>query len=362
MDPWVGLAVSTSTCVGVSLFCSLCEAVLYSVPLTVVRSGAEAGDRQWQRMLTLKEEPARPIAGILITNTIANTAGATVSGMFAERVFGHFSFAIYSVALVIAILLFGEILPKTFGVTMCRRLGPVVALPIRGMMVLWAPLIALTNLVTRRIQEKAGETPAINEWELAALMRQGVRDGAFRPQEAHIVESVLRLDRLRVRDIMTPRTVMVALPAETIIAEAARERGLWQHGRVPIYRDDPDQVVGFVLRRDVLLNDDDVTRRLSDIAKEPLQAFELLPCDQLLELFLTERRHLAMVIDEYGQIEGLVTLEDVLETLLGREIVDESDLEPDLRQKAERLAAQRFEDLGVTDDSADDVQPDGETA
>lgn len=359
MDPRVGLAASTAVAIGLSMACSLCEAVLYSVPISVVRTGADHGDRRWRLMLAMKTNPARPIAGILITNTIANTAGATIAGVFAEKVFGNLGVSVFSALLVLAILWFSEILPKTIGVVYCRQLGALVAWPIRALVTLWYPFIRLTEWITRRIGVREPEGGQIDEWELAALLRQGVSDGAFRPQEARIVESVLRLDRLRVREIMTPRTVMVTLPADLPVAEAARHEAFLHHARIPIYEGEPDRVIGCVLRRDVLLADQ--TGVLRDLASPVPHVFELMGCEQLLDKFVTERRHLAMVIDEYGQIEGLVTLEDVLEALLGVEIVDESDVEPDLRAKAERLAAQRRESLGVTDDEPVPPEPPEDT-
>ncbi|MBI2301268.1 MAG: CBS domain-containing protein, partial [Armatimonadetes bacterium] len=152
----------------------------------------------------------------------------------------------------------------------------------------------------------------------------------------------------QVRDIMTPRTVMVSLPADLPLAEAARDPRLLEHSRIPVYDGEPDRVLGFVRRHNVLAHAAE-PGTLRDLVQEALQAFELMTCDQLLARFLDERVHLAMVIDEYGQAEGLVTLEDVLEALLGMEIVGEDDVGPDLREEAERLAAERLEHFGVAE-------------
>lgn len=361
MDPVTGLVLTTALCMGLSMFCSLFEAALYSVPMNTVRSMAEAGDRRWRRMLELKEDPGRPIAGILISNTIANTAGASMAGAFAQQVFNNVGVSIFSACLVLGILYFSEIIPKTIGVAFHRQLAPYIAWPIKLLVFVWFPVIKLTEVVTQAIQARAGDEAEISEWELATLMRKGVQEGTFRAQEARIVESVLRLDTLRVRDIMTPRTVMVTAPGSLSIAEAAQQKELWRHGRVPITGDDPDQVIGQVLRRDVLLNSDDAGRTLHDIASELLFAPELMRVDQLLDKLMSEKRHLAMVVDEYGQIEGLVTLEDVLEALIGREIVDELDPGEDLREKAEKLAEARREQLGVTDYEPADAAESDET-
>lgn len=354
MSPATGLAISTTGCVGFSMICSLCEATLYSVPLSAVSHGVSAGDRRWRVMQALKDNPGRPIAGILISNTIANTAGATLAGAYAQQVFHSLGLSLFSAGLVLAILLVGEIIPKMVGVTFSRQVAPVVAYLIRWLVILWTPVIVLTELITRGIQRRASGDAAVNEWELAALMRQGVETGAFRDQEARIVESVLRLDTIQVRDIMTPRTVMVAAPAAMSIAEAAQDQRLWQHGRIPVYDDQPDAVVGIVLRHDILRHADDSLRTLRDLAVEAAFVPELMRADQLLDKLIGERRQIALVIDEYGQIEGLVTLEDVLESVIGREIVDELDTEPDLREKAERLAEARREQLGVADSEPTD--------
>jgi len=343
-----GLVLSTVTCIGMSMACSLFEATLYSVPMSNVRAGVERGDRRWKRVEALKLNPGRPIAGILIGNTIANTAGATLAGAFAQQIFDSVGMSIFSASLVLGILFFSEIVPKTIGVTFCRQLAPLVAWPIQFLVVFWMPVIWLTELFTRLITRQA-DAPTISEWELAALLRQGVRDGTFRPFEARIVESVLRLDSLRVKDIMTPRTVVVSAPAELTLAEAATRHELWQHGRVPIYDDEPDRVVGLVLRRDVLFASEPLERTLRDIASEVVFVPELMRVDQLLDKLISERCHLALVIDEYGQAEGLVTLEDVLEALIGQPIVDDLSRQPDLRAKAERLAEIRREQLGVSE-------------
>jgi len=193
-----GLVLSTVTCIGMSMACSLFEATLYSVPMSNVRDGVERGDRRWKLVEALKLNPGRPIAGILIGNTIANTAGATLAGAFAQQIFDSVGMSIFSASLVLGILFFSEIVPKTIGVTFCRQLAPLVAWPIQFLVVFWMPVIWLTELFTRLITRQA-DAPTISEWELAALLRQGVRDGTFRPFEARIVESVLRLDSLRVR-------------------------------------------------------------------------------------------------------------------------------------------------------------------
>jgi len=343
-----GLVLATSASIGCSMVASLFEATLYSVPMSSVRAGVDRGERRWVRMQRLKANPARPIAAILITNTIANTAGATMAGAYAQQVFNQLGVSIFSACLVLGILWFSEILPKTVGVVYCNQIAPLVARPIQLLVTFWMPIIVLTEVVTKLITQRA-DTPTISEWELAALMRQGVQDGTLRPFEARIVESVLRLDNLRVKDVMTPRTVMVSAPAELTLAEAAKRHELWQHGRVPVYEDEPDKVVGLVLRRDVLLSTDRPDRTLREIASDVLFVPELMRVDQLLDKLIAERRHLALVVDEYGQVEGLVTLEDVLEALIGQPIVDDLSRQPDLREKAERLAEIRREQLGVSE-------------
>lgn len=360
MSAVTGLVLATGASIGFSMVASLFEATLYSVPISAVRAGVDRGERRWLRMQRLKDNPARPIAAILITNTIANTAGATMAGAYAQQVFHRLGVSIFSACLVLAILWFSEILPKTIGVVYCRQLAPLVAGPIQVMVTFWMPIIKLTELFTRLITKRA-DAPTISEWELAALMRQGVQDGTLRPFEARIVESVLRLDNLRVKDIMTPRTVIVSAPAELTLADAAARVALWQHGRVPIYDEDPDRVVGLVLRRDVLLADEGLERTLRDIATDVLFVPELMRVDQLLDKLIAEHRHLALVVDEYGQVEGLVTLEDVLEALIGQRIVDDLTQQPDLREKAERLAEIRREQLGVTDPDQGSTSDNGDS-
>lgn len=342
LEPWTGLALSVTVCMGGSFACSLFEAVLLTVPRAVVQSGAEAGNPRWKRMAALQANPGRPIAGILITNTIAHTAGASSAGAFAQQLWHDWRLTLFTAGLTLGILWLTEIVPKNVGVVFNRRLGGWVAGPIQALVVFWTPMIWLTELSTRALR-KHGNDSQFSEWELAALLRQGVREGALRRREARIVEGVLRLDTMRVRDIMTPRTQVVSLPARMTLVDAARDEGLLRHGRIPVYEGEPDKVIGIARRRDVLGVEPDDQRTLGDVAApDVLMVPELLRVDQLLEKFVTERRHLALVADEYGQIEGLVTLEDVLEQLLGHELIDESE-EPPTASPPVRAAARREE-------------------
>ncbi|MEM8997528.1 MAG: hemolysin family protein [Acidobacteriota bacterium] len=335
----------------VSAFCSLSEAALYSVRLPFVRQLASEGSRSGAILEGFKRNMERPITAILIVNTAANTAGAAVAGAEAQVLFGDDAARIwFPLYFTLAVLLFAEILPKIAGVTYDSAVSRVVAAPWRvAIVVLW-PLVWISQRLSRLVQKETEEKMAPEE-EIHQVAALSAEEGSILPMEAELVANVLRLDEIRARDIMTPRTVVFKLREDATVEEVYEAVVGSQHSRFPIHGEDPENWLGFVFKSDILerMAKDDFNVPLGALRK-PLELVpDSLPGHRLLTEFLKRRRHMLGVLDEYGGMAGLVTLEDVMETLIGEEIVDETDRDVDLqevaRRRGQRLdAARRFSD------------------
>ncbi|MDP6118378.1 MAG: hemolysin family protein [Planctomycetota bacterium] len=332
------LIISVSVVIVASALCSLCEAVLYSVPLSHVETLAEKGRRSGHLLKALRGDVDRPIAAILSLNTIANTAGAAVAGAAAAYVFTDYVYAvpIFSALLTLTILIFSEIIPKTIGVVYSRQLSGILAFPIHYLCLIMSPFIWMAQLVTRIIASKHKE--AVSDEELKAMTRIGKESGSIEEDEAEVIENILELDQKSAREIMTPRSVMFELEARATVAEAREMEGMSTYSRIPIYDENPEDVIGMVMRRDILSSvaDDLDDQKVEQLMRPIHFVADSTPLDDLLQLFLDRRQHLFIAVGEHGGVAGLVTLEDVLEEILGREIVDESDEVEDLRELARR--------------------------
>ena len=332
------LILAVGLAVGISAFCSVAEAVLYSVPWSRIEQLREAGKASGNILYALRTDVEKPIAAILSLNTIANTAGASIAGAAAARLFGQEALSVFAVGFTVTILVFSEILPKTIGVMYTRSLAPVVAGPLKALVWLLTPVVVLLGLISRLVQRK-GAGPRHTEEDISALATITRRSGVLKPYEELVIKGVLALDLKVARDIMTPRTVVFSLPAELTVAQARAHGEPWHHSRVPVYEaDDPEEIVGLVYRRDVLvaLAEDMEETTLTDIMKPVRFVLDSLSLDKLLITFLESRMHLFIVLDEWGGIAGVVSLEDVLEEILGKEIVDETDEVVDLRALARK--------------------------
>ena len=330
----VGLVVLTSSA------CSLFEAVLYSVPLSQIDALERAGKPSGPLLRTLRSQVDRPIAAILSLNTIANTGGAALAGAIASSVLGSVWIGYFSGAFTLAILLLSEIIPKTAGVVYASRLAGPLARPIMMLVNICTPIIWVSRLITQLVATR-NETDRVSDEDLLLMVRRGLRSGDLQPHEADVISNVLALEVKTAAQVMTPRIVLFALHSNVTLAEAAADDHLLRHSRVPVYEDNPDDVIGIVHRRDIL---DAAAKDQFDTSLEQLMrpvhfVVETVKLDQLLRTFLEQRQHLVVVTDEFGSVSGIVTLEDVLEEILGREIVDEFDQVVDLRAFARQQRA-----------------------
>ncbi|MHC5037090.1 MAG: CNNM domain-containing protein [Planctomycetota bacterium] len=364
----IRLILAVSIAVGVSFLCSLMEAALFAVGAPFVRSLKESGSRVGKILERFKENVDRPISAILILNTTANTAGAAVAGAAAADYWGDRSLFWFSLMFTLLILFISEIIPKVLGATYCRPVAVLMAIPLSIAIILLSPLIFITRAVSRFLRrEDLG--PEASEEEVRAMAAISADEGSILPIEKELIGNVLRLNEVTAEDIMTPRTVVFRKPEGMPLREVATDTVGWTFSRVPIHReDDVDELVGIVLRRDVFsgIAENQLNTTLAEIAHPVRFVSESMPGHTLLTEFIKARQHLFAVVDEYGGLTGIVTLEDVLELLLGKEIVDEFDTAVDMQEEARKRRGQtekiRIASLSGSNDDSETLEgPEPET-
>ncbi|QDU59197.1 Hemolysin C [Planctomycetes bacterium Pan216] len=366
------LTVAGITLLG-SFICSLLEAVLYTVTPSQVELLRKRQVFGADLLARLRTDMQEPIAAILTINTITHTVGAAWCGALVGHNYGDFALGIFAAVFTLAILFVTEIVPKSLGVTYAYQMAPWIAWPIQVQIWLIWPVVKISALVMALFTQK-DENLFPTEEEIMAMTRLAMKGGELRPQELAWVENSLRLDQVKAADLMTPRTVVYSLPADLPIEDVKERSRHWVHSRLPLTEDqDPDQIVGMVHRRDVFdafVRPKPAVKTLRDIKRDLEFVPESMRGHQLLDKFIKEKRHMVGVISEYGGFEGVVTLEDVLECLLGDEIVDEHDRHADLQKvarerakaRAKELARIRAEERMLTKDASQDPSTDGETS
>lgn len=330
------LCLATGLAIIISAMCSIFEAVLYSVPLGHIEVLSRSNKLSGRLLQKLKKEIHQPITAILTLNTIANTAGAAIAGASAAVVFGEQYLAWFSATFTFAILLFSEILPKTIGVAYCKGLAPWIALPLHWLVKILTPAIWMIQTITKLIPTKQKEL-LVSAEEIQAIATFSRRSGEISRQEERVITNILQLKNKSVREAMTPRTVTFSLSANLSVSEATGFDEKWNlHSRAPVYSKDPDDVVGIVMRKDVLINvargNNDV--KLMDLMYPAHFVPESAQLTRVLIDFIEHRRHLFVVVDEYGGVTGVISLEDIIEEIVGQEIMDESDQTRDMRELA----------------------------
>ena len=324
---------------GISATCSLFEAVLYSTRIGTLEAvrRKDPTDPRATQMIELKRNISAPISAILILNTIANTAGATLAGLISARALQPQFVPVYTVCFVLGILILSEIVPKTYGVVHWRRMWRIITWPLIAIKTALAPAVALTQQLTNLLAHRTA-IPSVTEDEILAMVQLGASEGHISQSESRLVRNIIHMEDIVARDIMTPRIVMFTLDESTLVQDAQPSIQQAGFSRLPIYHQEAENITGYVLRQDVFRAlGEETSHSLKSLAKPITFVPESANCLSLLNQFLKERRHLAMVTDEYGGLAGLITLEDLIETLLGSEIVDETDQTIDMRSKAKRL-------------------------
>lgn len=330
------LILAVSLAIGISALCSIMEAVLYSVPISHVEVLFKNKTLSGRTLKEMRTNIHRPITAILTLNTIANTTGAAVAGAYFVALYDEQHLAVFSGLFTLAILLFSEILPKTAGVAYAKPLSGIIALPLKWLIIILNPIIWMCQMITTLIPSK-NRKEIFSAEEILAVAVLSRKSGEIDPHQENVIANILNLKNIPVRQAMTPRTVMFSLSKDLTVGESKELRNEWdRHSRVPVYEKDPDDIVGIVLRKDFMLclAEGDDRQLLSELMQPVHFVPESAPLNNVMMDFFERRQHLFVVVDEYGGVTGVISLEDILEDIMGREIIDESDLATDMREFA----------------------------
>jgi CBS domain containing-hemolysin-like protein len=345
------LVISVILAITVSALCSICEAVLYSISASQVEMLKKSGDQTAIHLQKLRADIDEPITAILTLNTIANTVGAAVAGAAAAKLFGDQNFILFSGTFTLSILIFSEILPKTIGVTYAYKLAPVITYPLLLMVITLKPIVWLCRYITRILPQRSEES--ISAKEIQTIAALSLESGDIEEDEEKVINNIIELKSKIVREVMTPRTVTFSIAEHITIEEAmSMVTQLSSHSRIPLYDEEPNDVTGIVMRKDILqaAAEGKNELKLSDYSHPAHFVPETAPLNRILVDFFDQRQHLFVVVDEYGTVTGIISMEDVLEEIVGREIIDESDKNRDMRElaRSQNLESQQnIEDNGA---------------
>lgn len=319
----------------ISFLCSIMEAVLLSTPQSFLIVKYEKGNAWAKTFLDLKNNIDKPLSAILSLNTVAHTVGAAGVGAQAIKVFGEASFGIVSAVLTILILVITEIIPKTIGATYWRNLTKFSSAVIKGMIFITYPLVVLSAVITRVISKNKLEQTTSRE-EIAALANIGADEGVFSKKEHKIIQNLLRLKNMKVTQIMTPRVVLAIADENLYLKDFLRNKDYLRFSRIPLYSENEENITGYVFRQKVFekLAENQYELKLKDIKREIVIVPDSIVLFNLWEKLLEAKEHIAVIVDEYGGLDGIVTMEDIIETLLGLEIIDEKDTVTDMQKFA----------------------------
>ena len=326
----------------ISFLCSVLEAVLLSTPMSFITMKEEQGVKTATLMKEYKSNIDRPVAAILSLNTIAHTIGAAGVGAEAVKIWGQEAFGIISAILTLLILVLSEIIPKTIGSTYWRSLAMISTKTIRCLVIITWPLVMLLELITKWISPKV-QPLTVSREEVSAMVTVGTEEGVFEAEENKMIQSFIKIVNVTAKEIMTPNLVVEAAQQDSTLREFYNNRKEWDYSRIPIYNDNRDYITGYVLRATVLerLAEDKFNITLKEIKRPILTFMENEAVSNIWEKMLEKKEHISVITDEYGCMRGLVTMEDVIETMLGVEIIDENDDTADLqvlaREKWQRL-------------------------
>ncbi len=338
------LTLITVASLAISFFCSIMEAALLTVPIAHVKSVADSGSATGKKLLQFKEDIRQPIAAILLLNTISHTVGSAVGGALVAETFHRDSAVVaFSIIFTLALLYLAEIPPKELGVVYCRSVSLAITYPLAFLIKLFMPFIWLSEWLARWVGGDS-EEPSLSLAEVLSVAAIGSEEGVLDRLEGSVIRNIIGLDRRLVKDILTPRVVVFRLEESRMVGEVEEDIFTWSHTRIPLFpEDEPDRVERYVLQRDIfralVRGQKDI--RLKELARPLTTVSSLMRADQLLLQMFEKREHICAVVDEHGGFAGIVTLEDVIEEIVGREIVDESDLVSDLRSYARSMYARK---------------------
>ncbi|MBQ6199469.1 MAG: DUF21 domain-containing protein [Bacteroidales bacterium] len=319
---------------GISFLCSLLESVLMSTPISYIQMKEEEGDKNAPLFSKMKNDPDRPLSAILSLNTIANTLGAAAVGHQATLLTGDHWFGIISAIMTILILVFSEIVPKSIGTShwkdlmwLCRVMNFLVYL--------LYPIVWVIEKLHNSINDEDPDT-GISREEVSALANIGEEEGVLDNNENKVIQNIIKLDDIKAYDVMTPRVVAAIAPESMTLKQFYKQEELSHNSRIPVYADSPEFITGYILRYDALENlaEDKFDMRLKSIKRKIAAFHEETPVSDIWESLLKTKDQIACIIDDYGCFQGIITLEDIMETILGMEIIDENDTITDMQQYA----------------------------
>jgi CBS domain containing-hemolysin-like protein len=319
-----------------SAVCSGIETALFSVSTLRVRQLAQSNNPSAVALLAIRENMNRPIATIVILNNTFNIIGSILTGNLAAQILGDSWLGVFSGILTFLIIIFGEIVPKTIGERYAEQIAMIAALPVTGLSILLTPLVWILENVTASFA-KGQKRPTTNEAEIKLLAKIGQQEGIIQSDEAEMIQRVFRLNDVTASDLMTPRIMLTYIRSNLTLAEAKTDIIASQHTRILVVDESIDQVIGFALKQNLLtaMVEGKNNQKIMTLTRKVNFVPETIRADKLLKNFIEVREHLAVVVDEYGNIAGVITLEDVLEVITG-EIVDETDRTVDLQEIARK--------------------------
>ncbi len=317
-----------------SFLCSVLEAVLLSTPMSYISMRENQGSKTATLMKQYKNNVDRPVGAILSLNTIAHTIGSAGVGAESIKIFGEQYFGLISAILTLLILVLSEIIPKTIGASYWRSLAMPSTRIIRVLILITYPLVLLSELITKVFTPR-GNQASMSREEVSAMVDVGTTEGIFRESESKLIKSCIALSGVKARQIMTP-SIVVESACQDLTVKDFQAKQSWSFSRLPVYAGDKDYITGYVLKDAVLklLSEDQFHVKLSDLKRPILTFREEESVFQIWEKMLEKREHISVIIDEYGGLRGLVTMEDIIETMTGVEIVDEDDVAVDMQALA----------------------------
>lgn len=319
----------------VSSICSVLEATILSTPITFINTLEQQGAKGAARLKRLKTDIDRPISAILIVNTIANTVGASLVGAEAAKLFQSTGVGVISGLFTFLILVFSEIIPKTIGSNYWRNLAVPASAVIQGMIYITYPIVWLMEKFTHLLTDDSA--PSVSREEVVAMVSTGAEEGVLEKEENKMIQNLLKLDDVTAHEIMTPSSVVTMAESSQTIREFYNSDDFAKFSRIPLYEEENDDyITGYVLKQEILekLAQDKFNIKLKDLARPILSFNEDESVSNIWEKLLEKKEHISVIIDEYGSMRGIVTMEDVIETMLGFEIVDEKDEVVDMQELA----------------------------
>jgi len=335
-----------------SFLCSIWEAVLLSITPSFVQVKLEEGGSLGKSLEKFKENIDKPLAAILTLNTIAHTVGAIGVGAQATKLWGasFMSSIVVPVVMTLAILILSEIIPKTIGASNWKSLSGFTVSSLNIVITLLYPLVWFSQMITGWLK-KDKDKSVLSRTDFAAIAKVSAKSGAIAASESRIIDNLLKMNSVRAKDIMTPRTVVTAAAQDIPIGDFYEENEKLRFSRVPVFENSKDNITGFVMKDDILkaIIDKKSNDELQSIRRDIAVVTESSHLQQVFDKLMESKDHIALVVDEFGGMSGILTMEDVIETILGMEIVDEFDNVEDLQQLARKKWQQRAKNLGIVE-------------